>query len=265
MGDEIGLQQIWRDQQERLLAAFPHEIRILREKTIEITGLVSTCFVAHNLYLLACTWDHSLTGVSEKLLHILSYLRIILYFPRLHGWIEHRRLYRNMRNLPTPQLLQQRLQQAQIWEQPGSKFLGRRFYLWMFLLPCLINCGATETELSTRLWRHWKLYMLWWFVVSRIGIAFFGLWLQSSSFINRGVSDGVIASATKVIRFNVNEPWAGFGAPECGICLAEYEPNVAIRVLPCSHHFHPSCVDAWLKRYRNNCPFCQGSLEPKVE
>merc|ERR1712060_761277 len=120
-------------------------------------------------------------------------------FPRLYGWIQTHRLYRNLRNQATPQLLQQRLREAERFEPPGQKFLHGCFYFWMLLVPCVILRSNTQTELSRRLWRHWKLYVLWWGVGSRILFVLFFIWLESSAFINRGVSNGLLEYATKVI------------------------------------------------------------------
>lgn len=33
----------------------------------------------------------------------------------------------------------------------------------------------------------------------------------------------------------------------CYICLVEYEEGESMRILPCHHEFHRSCIDKWLK------------------
>ncbi|XXG67197.1 hypothetical protein AAC387_Pa06g0599 [Persea americana] len=46
---------------------------------------------------------------------------------------------------------------------------------------------------------------------------------------------------------------------ECCICLSAYDDGVELRELPCSHHFHGSCIDKWL--YINStCPLCKYSI-----
>lgn len=47
---------------------------------------------------------------------------------------------------------------------------------------------------------------------------------------------------------------------ECYICLIDYEEGDHIRVLPCSHEFHMSCVDKWLKEVHRVCPLCRGNV-----
>ncbi|KAJ9141081.1 hypothetical protein P3X46_031658 [Hevea brasiliensis] len=47
---------------------------------------------------------------------------------------------------------------------------------------------------------------------------------------------------------------------QCYICLAEYEEGEKIRVLPCHHEYHMSCVDKWLKEIHGVCPLCRGDV-----
>ncbi|KAL8488473.1 hypothetical protein ACS0TY_024663 [Phlomoides rotata] len=44
---------------------------------------------------------------------------------------------------------------------------------------------------------------------------------------------------------------------QCYICLADYEEGDKIRVLPCHHEYHMSCVDKWLKEIHGVCPLCR--------
>ncbi|XP_010278591.1 PREDICTED: E3 ubiquitin-protein ligase At1g12760 isoform X2 [Nelumbo nucifera] len=46
---------------------------------------------------------------------------------------------------------------------------------------------------------------------------------------------------------------------ECCICLSTYDDGAELRKLPCSHHFHCSCIDKWL--YINaTCPLCKYNI-----
>lgn len=46
---------------------------------------------------------------------------------------------------------------------------------------------------------------------------------------------------------------------ECCICLSAYENDVELRELPCSHHFHCTCIDKWL-RINATCPLCKYNI-----
>eukprot|EP00250_Pteridium_aquilinum_P019049 c24271_g5_i1 orf=346-1665(-) len=43
----------------------------------------------------------------------------------------------------------------------------------------------------------------------------------------------------------------------CAICLEDYEDGEMLRILPCNHRFHCSCIDAWLINWRAFCPTCK--------
>ncbi|KAI8899454.1 hypothetical protein BC833DRAFT_585697 [Globomyces pollinis-pini] len=52
---------------------------------------------------------------------------------------------------------------------------------------------------------------------------------------------------------------------KCTICLDAYEEGESLRVLPCQHGFHKSCLDNWLVSYRNSCPVCRSSCVTRTE
>ncbi|XP_054825582.1 uncharacterized protein LOC129323062 isoform X2 [Prosopis cineraria] len=49
-------------------------------------------------------------------------------------------------------------------------------------------------------------------------------------------------------------------AAQCYICLVEYEDGDSMRVLPCHHEFHLTCIDKWLKEIHRVCPLCRGDI-----
>lgn len=42
----------------------------------------------------------------------------------------------------------------------------------------------------------------------------------------------------------------------CAVCVSHMESQQLVRVLPCKHEFHASCVDKWLRNHRT-CPLCR--------
>eukprot|EP00804_Cyclotella_cryptica_P020419 CCRYP_014402-RA/>CCRYP_014402-RA protein AED:0.13 eAED:0.13 QI:142/0.75/0.8/1/1/1/5/234/1160 len=50
----------------------------------------------------------------------------------------------------------------------------------------------------------------------------------------------------------------------CPICLVDYEDGDTLRVLPCNHYMHKTCVDAWLIN-NPSCPSCRHSLRDLVD
>ena len=54
-----------------------------------------------------------------------------------------------------------------------------------------------------------------------------------------------------------------FTQPTCSICLDDFEHNQTIvRELPCSHIFHPECIDGFLRDNSSLCPMCKKSALP---
>lgn len=45
----------------------------------------------------------------------------------------------------------------------------------------------------------------------------------------------------------------------CRVCLSEYEDQEELKILPCFHKFHSSCIDEWLQR-SSACPLCNNSV-----
>lgn len=46
---------------------------------------------------------------------------------------------------------------------------------------------------------------------------------------------------------------------KCSICLERYVDKVKLKVLPCSHHFHSTCIDGWFS-VEELCPLCMKPL-----
>lgn len=56
------------------------------------------------------------------------------------------------------------------------------------------------------------------------------------------------------------DPRAPATDTQCTICLEEFARDEMVRYLPCGHHFHAACADAWLRR-RAECPMrCESGL-----
>ncbi|XP_066891675.1 RING finger protein 150 isoform X2 [Kogia breviceps] len=45
----------------------------------------------------------------------------------------------------------------------------------------------------------------------------------------------------------------------CAVCIEGYKPGDVVRILPCRHLFHKSCVDPWLLDHRT-CPMCKMNI-----
>lgn len=46
----------------------------------------------------------------------------------------------------------------------------------------------------------------------------------------------------------------------CAICVDDFTQEDVVRVLPCTHVFHPQCIDEWLNNHSSLCPLCKMEL-----
>lgn len=50
----------------------------------------------------------------------------------------------------------------------------------------------------------------------------------------------------------------------CAICAEDFARGVVVRRLPCSHLFHPACVDPWLLGFATTCPIWYETHHPST-
>lgn len=62
-------------------------------------------------------------------------------------------------------------------------------------------------------------------------------------------------AALPVIRLGRGGAAAAEASCSCAVCLSDFAEGDLLRKLPCKHHFHRHCVDAWLSRC-DKCPLC---------
>ncbi|XP_010484679.2 PREDICTED: receptor homology region, transmembrane domain- and RING domain-containing protein 1 [Camelina sativa] len=50
----------------------------------------------------------------------------------------------------------------------------------------------------------------------------------------------------------------------CPICLEDYISGESLRLLPCQHAFHLSCIDSWLTKWGTSCPVCKHDISSET-
>lgn len=54
--------------------------------------------------------------------------------------------------------------------------------------------------------------------------------------------------------FTEESPGSAYDLRDCSICAENFSGSDRLRVLPCGHAFHASCIDPWLLKFASTCP-----------
>ncbi|KAK3382567.1 hypothetical protein B0T24DRAFT_17800 [Lasiosphaeria ovina] len=49
----------------------------------------------------------------------------------------------------------------------------------------------------------------------------------------------------------------GLAVESCAICTEDFTHGTDVRRLPCTHLFHPACIDPWFLDFSATCPLCR--------
>ncbi|XP_052211022.1 uncharacterized protein LOC127813925 isoform X2 [Diospyros lotus] len=74
-----------------------------------------------------------------------------------------------------------------------------------------------------------------------------------------------VVESLPVISYSKLQKHLNEEAAQCYICLVEYEEGDSLRMLPCHHEFHRTCIDKWLKEIHRVCPLCRGDICSRPE
>jgi len=236
-----------------LFSAFPHESGIVMQRGIELGILVSSCLLAHSLFILN-EHDRSTTShfYMDVFFEAMLLLRVVFAIPRPYIWLSTWRKFIQARTQPTPQLVGEALTDIYTKQNALEKFLLYFYYGWLLFLSLVTLLTPYRTEFGRSVWNHLLLNYAC-IVLHRMTCIGMFYYLVNSD-IPRGIHPSVIEKESRVVIYA--DASHSLSEPECSICFAEYEKGDEIRILKCKHEYHKSCVDQWLMRHRNRCPKC---------
>lgn len=79
----------------------------------------------------------------------------------------------------------------------------------------------------------------------------------------RGLANETIDRLEHFRWGNATQQQRQLGQEQCMVCLSNFVDEDDVRRLPCSHVFHASCIDEWLRRC-TDCPICKANVDRAV-
>jgi hypothetical protein len=77
---------------------------------------------------------------------------------------------------------------------------------------------------------------------------------------NRGATPEQLETLCQQLTVAEEDDYEG----DCCICLASFQINDQVRILPCSHSYHRDCIDHWFQQ-SILCPICKHSLDAELQ
>mmetsp|Transcript_7150 Transcript_7150/g.10552 ORF Transcript_7150/g.10552 Transcript_7150/m.10552 type:complete len:262 (-) Transcript_7150:2386-3171(-) len=144
---------------------------------------------------------------------------------------------------------------AEVAAQRGSCFKDQQqswyFILWLVIFYIWIIAYTTAISISAMIYlRNREFESQYMQLVDQYGDSP----APQPAFQMQGLSPASIQSFTIEV---VNTPQ--MGKYMCSVCLDEPQKREKLRVMPCGHKFHLSCIDGWLMR-QSYCPNCKRNL-----
>ncbi|ESQ31089.1 hypothetical protein EUTSA_v10004724mg [Eutrema salsugineum] len=102
-------------------------------------------------------------------------------------------------------------------------------------------------------------------IVTFLLLAFFAPrhWTQWRARLNRTVR--VDAQLVRTLpSFTFSDSGLHNSGETCAICLEDYRVAESLRLLPCQHAFHLSCIDSWLTKWGTSCPVCKHDIRTET-
>lgn len=244
------------NQMAEVIDQFPLETALVFLRTLELGVVSSSLLVLHCLYL-CVSFAGALTGRQDTILFLACALRLLLFLPRPFFWLRMRRMYREARHLPTPQLVAKRLRKYVAKPLGSEQALLYFFYAWLAALSLWQYLAPTQTPFGTAMGQHLQMNLAV-AVLVRVASAAMFIFFQKSD-VARGIPAEVLAQYTRSVAYT------GAAGEECAICYDVFQRGQEVRTLQCAHFYHAACVDQWLLQRQSKCPLCQRAVGPEEE